>query len=201
LPFDPLAFFSERLSEFSQFSSAVSVSSGRYANRTGVDLDYDVTTPGGFLMMMIVGSVYLLLAPFPWQLVSGRQVFALPDVLLWWGLVFGYIIPGIRYSLRYRANLLAAVASFALPLIILYSLMFGNVGLAYRQRAQIMPFLLILAAAGAEERIRRKTGLPSIPSPLQNSAAQILKRYRRGAAIPARIAVAPAVSNAPSRGD
>jgi hypothetical protein len=34
--------------------------------------------------------------------------------------------------------------------------MFANVGLAYRQRAQLLPFLLIVAAVGYERRRLKK---------------------------------------------
>jgi hypothetical protein len=40
----------------------------------------------------------------------------------------------------------------------LYSVMFGNVGLAFRQRAQLLPWLLVFAAVGLEQRaLRRRT--------------------------------------------
>jgi hypothetical protein len=35
--------------------------------------------------------------------------------------------------------------------------MFGNVGLIFRQRAQLLPWLLIIAVVGLEQRAMRKT--------------------------------------------
>jgi hypothetical protein len=35
--------------------------------------------------------------------------------------------------------------------------MFGNVGLIFRQRAQLLPWLLIIAVVGLERRALRKT--------------------------------------------
>lgn len=119
---------------------------------SGVQLDYDISTPGGAIMMFSVGSIYLMLSPFPWQVTNGRQLAALPDVFLWWFLVFRFIVPGLFYAYRKRPAVVLSLAGFTMPLILFYSLIFGNVGLAYRQRAQLMPYLLILAAAGYERR-------------------------------------------------
>lgn len=151
--FDMVSFAQSRLEELVQFRTDVSV--GRDAGTSSVTLAYDITTPGGAAMMLLVGSSYLLLSPFPWQLNNLRQFMALPDVLLWWGLVFAFILPGIGYAWRRQPAMLMSIAAFVLPLVVFYSMIFGNVGLVYRQRAQLMPFLLILAAAGHEARRRR----------------------------------------------
>ncbi|MBV9867590.1 MAG: glycosyltransferase family 39 protein [Abitibacteriaceae bacterium] len=137
---------------------------------SAVQLDYDISTPGGAIMMVLIGSIYLLLSPFPWQVTNARQMVALPDVFLWWCLVFGFILPGILYAWRRQPGVLLSLAGFTLPLILFYSLIFGNVGLAYRQRAQLMPFLLILAAAGYERRQRepkRSTAADRLKMPLR----------------------------------
>ena len=104
--------------------------------------------------------------PLSWQVDSLRQAATLPDVMAWWFLFFGYILPGIRYAWR-RQSLSLSLLAYTLPLVLFYSLIFGNVGLAYRQRAQLMPFLLIFAAAGHySRRAHRKThaALAEMPS-------------------------------------
>ena len=111
-------------------------------------------------MLLLVGASYLLLSPFPWQVDSLRQAATLPDVMAWWFLFFGYILPGIRYAWP-RQSLSVALIAYTLPLILFYSLIFGNVGLAYRQRAQLMPFLLIFAAAGHYSRRAQRNGAAS----------------------------------------
>lgn len=146
----------ERAAEMTGFREAIATGapgSGGAGANSAVELDYNIMTPGGFIMMVIVGSAYLLLSPFPWQM-GGRQIFALPDVLFWWYLVFWFILPGIRHAYRNYKQMLVSVVAFVLPLIVFYSLIFGNVGLAYRQRAQFMPFLLLLVAAGYEWKYR-----------------------------------------------
>jgi hypothetical protein len=145
-----------RLDEMEDFRSAVSGEGGgrRALSGTGsaVQLDYDIHTPAGAAKMILIGSAYLLFSPFPWQFTNVRQAMALPDVLLWWGLVVMFIVPGISYMRRQHAAALLSIGAIVLPLILFYSMIFGNVGLAYRQRAQLMSFLLIIAAAGYDQR-------------------------------------------------
>jgi len=186
--FDVLSILQSQLKEFNSFRTAVSGGltsgpSGSYGTSgtgSGVKLDYDVTTPGGAAMMLMVGATYLLLSPFPWQVNSVRQALALPDVMVWYYLLFCFVLPGIAYSWRTHKALLLSLLAFMLPLILFYSITFGNVGLVYRQRAQLMPFLFVLAAAGYDKRQRlasrrssaNKKAMPLYLSPSPVRAAQ-----------------------------
>ena len=126
---------------------------------SGVRQSYDLNTPGGFVMAAAVGGAHLLLAPFPWQLGGGslRLLFTLPELAVWWWLFFAGVIPGLWYLLRNRFGDIQALLIFVAGLGLLYSLMFGNVGLIYRQRAQLLPWLLIFAAVGIElRRLKRQ---------------------------------------------
>jgi len=172
-PFDLSSMAMTRLEEMTEFRMVVSgagARAGMAGVRSGVQLDYDITTPSGAAMMIVIGSTYVLFSPFPWNLFSARQALALPDVLLWYGLVFAFIAPGLRHAWRHHKHLLISVAAFTLPLLLLYSMTFGNVGLAYRQRAQLMPFILMLAAAGYESRLHR------LRAPLAKSRLNALRQ-------------------------
>ena len=144
-----------RVAELNTFRSNISDASQSGTN-SGVTFEFDTSTATGALLMLGAGSVYLLLSPFPWQINSLGQLAALPDVLLWWWLVFVLIVPGIRHCWKHQQALLISVVAFVLPLFLFYAFIFGNVGLAYRQRAQLMPFFLVLAAAGYERREQQK---------------------------------------------
>jgi hypothetical protein len=52
--------------------------------QSGFGKDIDVSTPEGVLTIIPVGMTYLLLAPFPWQLTTLRQMITLPEMILWW---------------------------------------------------------------------------------------------------------------------
>lgn len=122
--------------------------------KSGVTLGYDLQTPSGLALGILVGSAHLLLAPFPWQLggASLRMVLVLPELLVWWWLFFFGVLPGVWLAVRRRFGELQALLIFSGGLGLLYSLLFGNIGLAVRQRAQLLPLLLIFAMVGLEHR-------------------------------------------------
>lgn len=126
---------------------------------SAVRLDYDVTTAKGFVFMFATGVSYLLFAPFPWQFLSDaslRQLLVLPESLLWYGLIAIFVVPGIIECWRHHRQLFTGIFLFVMPLILIYSLSFANIGLVYRQRAQLMPFFLLIIAAGHESLSRRR---------------------------------------------
>ncbi|PYP86058.1 MAG: hypothetical protein DMF61_14585 [Blastocatellia bacterium AA13] len=126
---------------------------------SGVDNPYDMRTSSGFGLSVVVGGAHLLLAPFPWELGGGslRMALTLPELLVWWWLFFAGVLPGMWFAIRKRFNDIQPMLFFLFGLGLLYSMMFGNIGLIYRQRAQLLPWLLIFAAVGVERRARRKS--------------------------------------------
>jgi hypothetical protein len=128
---------------------------------SGFGQEVDVSTTQGAISTIPVGLVYLLFAPFPWQLVSLRQSITFPEMIIWW-LSFPLLVLGIWYSIRYRLRQIAPILIFTTMLSIAYSIFQGNVGTAYRQRAQLLVFYFIFVAVGfvliqekKEERDRR----------------------------------------------
>ena len=119
---------------------------------SSVSMDLDLHTTGGMGLSLLIGGAHLLLSPFPWQLVSGstRMLIVAPEMVFWWWLVAAGGIRGFRYMVRYRFVDILPVLTMLFGLGILYSLMFTNVGLIYRQRSQLLPFLMIFATVGLE---------------------------------------------------
>jgi hypothetical protein len=115
-------------------------------------------SPAGFAMGTAYGAAHLMLAPFPWQLggASLRMVLTLPELLYWWYLVLFGLLPGVFFVLRKRLADTWVIFLFIGAFGFLYSTMFGNVGLVFRQRAQLLPYLLILAAVGLEMRMLKR---------------------------------------------
>lgn len=112
--------------------------------------EYTVSTPGEALTFLPVGLVYFLFAPFPWALGSLLQTFALPETLIWYGLVpfvaWGAVL-AVRHDFRSHVLLFAVlvVVTFA------YALVQGNVGTAFRHRAQILPLFFVFGAIGLQD--------------------------------------------------
>ena len=117
------------------------------AAESGFGRDVDVSTTSGALTTIPTGLVYLLFAPFPWQLGSLRQSLTLPEMVVWWA-AFPLLILGAWFSLRYRLRQMAPILIFTSMLTLAYSVFQGNVGTAYRQRAQILVFYFIFVAVG-----------------------------------------------------
>ncbi|HKO96125.1 MAG TPA: glycosyltransferase family 39 protein [Pyrinomonadaceae bacterium] len=115
--------------------------------KSGFGEDVDVSTASGALQAVPTGILYLIFAPFPWQLQSLRQSITLPEMLVWWS-CFPFLVMGLWFTFRYRLRQAFVIFIFTTMLTIAYSVFQGNVGTAYRQRAQILVFYFIFVAVG-----------------------------------------------------
>jgi hypothetical protein len=123
--------------------------------------DVDVSTTSGALSVIPLGMMYLLFAPFPWQMANLRQSITLPEMMLWWG-SFPLLVLGGWFTLKYRLRQALPIILFTTMLTLAYSIFQGNVGTAYRQRSQLLIFYFIFVAVGfvlmkerREERARQ----------------------------------------------
>jgi len=128
---------------------------------SGFGRDVDVSSTSGALSTIPMGILYLLFAPFPWQVISLRQSITLPEMVIWWA-SFPLLVLGLWFSVRYRLRMISPILIFTVMLTLAYSVFQGNVGTAYRQRAQLLVFYFIFVAVGfvvmkekREERKRR----------------------------------------------
>jgi len=138
-------------SQFDAFGSLQVVQSSRSDQAQSADSGFgkgaDVSTATGALTTIPIGLANLFFAPFPWQLTSLRQAITMPEMLVWWG-SFPMLILGLWYSTRYRLRQVFPVLLFTLMLSLAYSVFQGNVGNAYRERAQLLIFYFIFVAVG-----------------------------------------------------
>jgi len=124
----------------------------------------DVSGPGGALRFLPIGLVYFLLAPAPWQLFNARQLLTLPEMLVWYALL-PQVVMGFAIAMRRRFSAALPIATFALFVTLSYALVEGNLGTAYRHRAQVLVLFLIFGAVGlARRREARLAGKAMDPS-------------------------------------
>ena len=127
--------------------------------QSGFATQSDVSTTDGALSTIPIGLLYLLFAPFPWQVTSLRQSITLPEMFIWWA-SFPLLILGLWFSIKYRLRQISPILIFTVMLSLAYSIFQGNVGNAYRQRSQMLVFYFIFVAVGyvllAEKREERK---------------------------------------------
>ncbi|MBA2734780.1 MAG: glycosyltransferase family 39 protein [Acidobacteria bacterium] len=114
---------------------------------TGFGKDVDVSTVSGAFSAIPVGATYLLFAPFPWQLASLRQSITFPEMVVWWA-SFPLLVLGLWFTIKYRLRQSLPILIFTAMLTLAYSLFQGNVGTAYRQRAQLLVFYFIFVSVG-----------------------------------------------------
>jgi Dolichyl-phosphate-mannose-protein mannosyltransferase len=133
--------------------------------QSGFGQDADVSTADGALKAIPLGMVYLMFAPFPWELRSLRQSITLPEMLVWWA-CFPLLILGTYFTIRYRLRQAFSILIFTTMLTIAYSIFQGNVGTAYRQRSQLLVFYFIFVAVGYtllwERRAEKKKQLEQL---------------------------------------
>ena len=143
-----------QVKEIERFKKNVAIGYG-----SGVESGYDLGSATGLAMAIGVGGSHLLLAPFPWQLGGGslRMLLTTPELAVWWWLFLVGLIPGLWHVCKTRLADAQPMLFFVLGLGLLYSMMFGNVGLIFRQRAQLLPWLLIIAIVGLEQRAIRRS--------------------------------------------
>lgn len=107
----------------------------------------NVSTVGGAISALPIGFLYLMFAPFPWEVRNFRQSITLPDALLWWS-VTPLLIYGVWYCIKNKLRVCFPILFFSSALTVFYSIFQGNVGTAYRQRTQVQVFFFIFIAVG-----------------------------------------------------
>ena len=149
--------------------------------QSGFAKDVDVSTTGGALATIPTGLLYLLFAPFPWQIVSLRQSITLPEMVLWWA-SFPMLVMGLWFSIKYRLRQISPILIFTVMLSLAYSIFQGNVGTAYRQRAQLLVFYFIFVAVGyvllleRREEKKKQELLQSASMPSRTVAPSVPRR-------------------------
>lgn len=147
--------------------------------QSGFGKDVDVSTTSGAISAIPLGILYLLFSPFPWQVASLRQSITLPEMMVWWT-SFPMLVLGLWFSIRYRLRQISPILIFTVMLSLAYSIFQGNVGNAYRQRAQLLVFYFIFVAVGVvlmlekfEERKKRELSeREALPARVQASVLQ-----------------------------
>ncbi len=115
--------------------------------KSGYGRDVDVSTTSGALSALPLGMIYLLFAPFPWEVTNLRQGITLPEMIVWWA-SFPLLVLGLWFTLKYRLRQALPILIFTAMLTLGYAMFQGNVGTAYRQRAQLLVFYFIFVAVG-----------------------------------------------------
>lgn len=124
---------------------------GGTAFRPGVD----VSTPMRGAQYLPLGLAFFLFSPFPWQIGSMLSLMTLPEQLVWYAML-PMVVSGIRYLTRVRYDVFGPTLVFLVLTTGIYALVEANAGTAYRHRAQVLIFFLVIASVGLSLRKARK---------------------------------------------
>jgi len=108
---------------------------------------YDFKGVGSLAIYLPIGLLAVLFGPFPWQLFSPSQIFAAPEMLIWYFMV-PYLIKGLRVSFKNNLRYLFSMFLFIAGVILMLSLVEGNIGTIFRHRAVALNFLLLFVVVG-----------------------------------------------------
>jgi hypothetical protein len=115
--------------------------------------DVDISSPTAAVTYLPLGLLYFYFSPFPWQIGSVRQVFALVDLLVWYA-IMPSILTGFLWMLRKRTRAVLPLLFTVIGISVLYALVEGNIGIIFRHRAQIIVPLCIVAGVGYARKRR-----------------------------------------------
>lgn len=138
--------------------------------------DADVSTPAGALLYFPIGLAYFLLAPFPWQWGSPRQIIAVPETLLWYSLIPA-TIAGFVHIARTRLGTTLPLLILIASVTVSYAMVQGNIGTSFRHRAQVIVFLYVFSAIGLRLR-RTPQPNPPVPGGHPATSAQAMARVQ-----------------------
>ncbi len=110
----------------------------------------------GEIASLPLGLAYFLLGPFPWAVTGTLSILTIPEVLLWYWLL-SKTWPGVRSLRREHPGALWVLVGVVVGVSVFYALISGNVGTAYRHRAQILPLFLTIAGIGWAANDRRSS--------------------------------------------
>ncbi len=122
----------------------------------------NVASPRHAATYLPAGGAYFVLGPAPWQIHGGRQLAAVPDLLVWW-----FLLPslwrGMRQGWRRRGREILVYLLPALAVAVVLILIVANFGTVIREREQVVILLLPLIGLGWSVRH------PSKPAPGRGS--------------------------------
>lgn len=129
----------------------------------------DISTPGAALLFLPRGLAFFLLGPFPWTIVNLRQAFTAPEMLFFYALLPA-MMRGLLHLVRHRLREALMILLIMAAVTLGYALGQANQGTAYRHRAQVLPFYLMLGATGVELRRRQREKAGAVPRLIERRA-------------------------------
>ncbi len=123
---------------------------GAQAAETGIEIEKVPRTEGGRVIQLINAPrvlPYVLFAPFPWSAGRPRDLAAVPEMLAWY-LVEALVVVAIVACGRRRWRELLLPVAFGGAMVLIFTIIEGNVGTIFRHRSMLMPPAFVIAGLG-----------------------------------------------------
>lgn len=119
---------------------------------SAIETSIDTRSPGGAIRFLPIGFTRFMFGPYPWVIGGGSllQALTLPEVLIWYILIPSFL-RGLSLSFKNDPRSYTVLAAVFLSVSVAYSLVEGNLGTAYRHRAQVMPIAFVFVAVGFQD--------------------------------------------------
>ena len=116
----------------------------------------DISSFSSAVAFLPIGLIFVFLSPFPWQTASIEQVFAIPEMLVWYALL-PLTFLGVYRALKNKRKDSLLLIIFISTVVLIMSFLEGNVGTIFRHRSIILGFTFVFTAAGiTQKRIKLK---------------------------------------------
>lgn len=112
--------------------------------------------PITFTVSLMKGLFHFMFEPFPARISNHTFLLVLPQMILWYGLLF-FTIVGIFKAKQSDCVAMLAVLIYLILLTLPIALSSGNVGTLFRHRDLVTPFYLIFAANGISGYLKSGT--------------------------------------------
>ena len=116
---------------------------------SSIALKTGLGNPVTFITNTFLSFVYAFFGPFPWQLEIKKYLFVLPEMILWYFLLF-FIIKGIISSIKKRNQMIFPLIIFSIFVMGVLSIYMSNFGIIIRLRMPVFLTLSCLFPLGFE---------------------------------------------------
>jgi hypothetical protein len=101
------------------------------------------------IFFLPISFIFIVLAPFPWQLTGISHIVTLSEMLVYY-VILWYSVRSLVFLHRNNIRGYGVVVILIVFILMLLALFEGNIGTVFRHRAIILPFLFTLSAIGFE---------------------------------------------------
>ena len=122
------------------------------AQDSSILIDAGFSSPILFFKNNSLSFIYSVLGPLPWQLTKKKHLFILPEMILWYFLLF-FIIKGVIKSIKTNYKTILPLIFFSLMIFGILSLYINNFGMITRIRMPAFLALLCLLPFGLSSQI------------------------------------------------